>query len=206
MLIVQAYGSHAAPLRLEVVVQELVHREAVRKADRRRQHVGERPGAEARESDRRGVDSRRHGGAQRPVTGYRVLARKHGGRRSVRRRTLPVDDRHLSIARRIDNDWSLAAETEMRDLDNGGSEDGRNAGIDGIPAGGEQLGAGVDRERSAGSDHPVRRADLAAHLPRRRRRWLLREHGGTAQDDRRGCAENSSERITSESYRQFRSS
>ncbi len=77
----------------------------------------------------------------------------------------------------------------MRDLDNGGSEDGRNAGIDGIAAGGEQLGAGVDRERSAGSDHPVRRADLAAHLPRRRRRWLLREHDGTAQDDRRGCAE-----------------
>ena len=104
--------------------------------------------------------------------------------RGPRRRTLSVDDGHLSIARGIDDDRSLAAEPEMRNLDDCRSENGRDPRIDGVAARCDHLGAGIDGERSARRDHAMRRSDLAAHLSAFRGRRLLRNHDAAGQRHR----------------------
>src|SRR5262249_1455527 len=98
----------------------------------------------------------------------------------LRRAALAVDDGHAAIARRINDDGRLAAEAEMRDLDDGRGEDGRDPGVDGVAARGHHPRAGIDRERPARRHDAMRRANLPAD-----RRGSLGRQRDAGQHERR---------------------
>jgi hypothetical protein len=121
-------------------------------------------------------------GAERTVPRDGRLAGEHRRRRLARRRALAVDDDDTAVARGIDDDGGLAAETEVRNLHDGAGKDRRDAGIDRVAAGGKHARAGFDGERPSRGHDAARRADFRTErreglLRRRRRRGRERADG-----------------------------
>ena len=84
---------------------------ALRVADRRLQHVGERQRAELAQQQEPGVEGARHAGRQQPGPRHELVAElaETLDRRRGRRRALAVDDEHLVALGAVEQDRHLAA-------------------------------------------------------------------------------------------------
>ena len=143
-------------------------------------HFRERLRAVLLQRERRGVDRGRNRRAKRPVARNRRLAREQRRRRCLRRGSLTVDHDDALVARGVDDDRRFTTEAEMRDLDDRGRKNRRDAGVDRVAPRREHLRAGIGHERPPGGHDAVVGADFAA----KRRERLLRRHVNAQRGER----------------------
>ncbi len=97
------------------------------------------------------------------------------------RRAHAFDDRDL-LAAQFDQDRHLAAEGEVRELDDGGREHGRHARVHGVAAALQEAHPGLDRERVPARHHAAPpahdRAERVRRTYRERRLHQRGEHDG----------------------------
>jgi hypothetical protein len=183
--------------------QELVHREAVRQLERRGHHLLEAQRAELGERDRHRVEHRRHRRAERPVAVDLPLRGEQLGGGRARRRPLAIDHHRAAALRVVDQQRRLAAEAEMRNLDDGRRQHAGDAGVDRVAALLHHADARGDRVMPPGGDDAARAGDLGPQRvgPRARRgSGLLRDgrrHRQRRQDEDGERQDTSSEHAAS---------